>query len=39
MVMVQFGSVWITVVINGSVRLINCYQNNGSVQKFVKWFS
>jgi hypothetical protein len=29
-----YGLVWITMVINGSVQLINCYQNNGSVHKF-----
>jgi len=37
--MVQFGSVRKIVVTNGSVRLVNCYQNNGSVQEIVKWFS
>jgi len=30
------GSVWIIVVINDLVRLVNCYQNNGSVRELVK---
>ena len=30
------GSVRIIVVTNGSVQLVNCYQNNGSVRELVK---